>query len=43
MSTMLMSTCAFGGFEVVMEAYRQAAKNGYMFGCFGDVMLIMND
>lgn len=43
MSTMLMSTCAFGGFDIVMEAYKQASKNGYMFGCFGDVMLIMND
>lgn len=42
-STMLMSTCAFGGYELVMEAYRQAVDNGYSFGCFGDVMLILND
>ncbi len=42
-STMLMSTCAFGGYDIVMEAYNEAVKNGFMFGCFGDVMLIVND
>lgn len=43
LSTMLMATCTFGGYELVMDAYRDAVKNGYMFGCFGDVMLIVND
>lgn len=43
MSTMVMSTCAFGGYEIVMEAYRQAIKAGFKVGCFGDVMLIVND
>lgn len=43
MSTMLMSTCAFGGYDIVMDAYKQAAAAGYSFGCFGDVMLILND
>ena len=43
MSTMLMSTCAFGGYEIVMEAYKQALKAGFKVGCFGDVMLIVND
>ena len=43
LSTMLMSTCAFGGYEIVMEGYKQALKAGYKFGCFGDVMLIVND
>lgn len=43
LSTMLMSTCAFGGYDIVMEGYRQALKAGYKFGCFGDVMLIVND
>jgi len=38
-----MSTCAFGGYEIVMEGYKQALKAGYKFGCFGDVMLIVND
>lgn len=42
-STMMMSTCAFGGYDIVMEGYRQAVKNDYKFGCFGDVMLILND
>lgn len=42
-STMLMSTCAFGGYDIVMEAYNLAVKNGYKFGCFGDSLLIIND
>ena len=42
-STMLMQTCAFGGYDLVMEAYNLAAKNDYSFGCFGDAMLILND
>ena len=43
LSTMLMSTCAFGGYDAVMEGYRQAIKAGFKVGCFGDVMLILND
>ncbi len=43
LSTMLMSTCAFGGYDAVMEGYKQAIKAGYNVGCFGDVMLILND
>lgn len=42
-STMLMQTCAFGGYDIVMEAYNMASKHGYMFGCFGDSLLILND
>ncbi|MBO7646052.1 MAG: tRNA preQ1(34) S-adenosylmethionine ribosyltransferase-isomerase QueA [Prevotella sp.] len=42
-STMVMATAAFGGYDLVMDAYNQALKAGYSFGCFGDVMLIMND
>ncbi len=42
-STMLMQTAAFGGYDLVMEAYNMAVKNGYMFGCFGDSLLILND
>lgn len=42
-STMLMETCAFGGYDIVMEAYNLASKNGYQFGCFGDSLLILND
>lgn len=43
MSTLLMSTAAFGGYELVMEGYKLAVKHGYKFGCFGDAMLILND
>ncbi len=42
-SVMMMETCAFGGYDLVMEAYKQAVKAGYNFGCFGDVILIVND
>ena len=42
-STLLMETAAFGGYELVMEAYDMAVKNGYKFGCFGDSLLILND
>ncbi len=42
-STMLMATAAFGGYDLIMEAYKKAIDNGYMFGCYGDAMLILDD
>ncbi|GAB6982098.1 S-adenosylmethionine:tRNA ribosyltransferase-isomerase [Prevotella dentasini] len=42
-STLLMETAAFGGYDLVMEAYDKAVKAGYNFGCFGDALLILND
>lgn len=42
-SPLLMETAAFGGYDLVMEAYNLAVKHGYMFGCFGDGLLILND
>mgnify|MGYP004442982955 CR=1 FL=1 len=42
-STMLMLTCAFGGYDQVMRAYREAVKEGYRFGTYGDALLILND
>lgn len=42
-STMLMSTAAFGGYDIVMEAYEKAVENGYRFGCYGDALLIVDD
>ncbi len=40
-STQLMMVAAFGGYELVMEAYRQAKQEGYRFGTYGDAMLIL--
>lgn len=40
-STMLMSIAAFGGFENVMAAYRQALEQDYKFGPYGDALLIV--
>lgn len=42
-STLLMSACAFGGYELIMQAYEMAIENGYRFGCYGDAMIILND
>lgn len=42
-STMLMTAAAFGGYDIVMEAYKLAMKHGYKFGCYGDAMLLLND
>jgi S-adenosylmethionine:tRNA ribosyltransferase-isomerase len=42
-STMVMATAAFGGYDLVMEAYNQAVEKGYKFGCYGDAMLILDD
>ena len=43
MSTLLMSSCAFGGYDLVMQAYNIALEQGYRFGCSGDAMLILDD
>ena len=43
LSTLLMLTAAFGGFEKTMECYHIAVKEGYKFGCFGDSLLILPD
>lgn len=40
-SPMLMMVAAFGGYEFVMEAYRQAVAEKYRFLTFGDAMLIL--
>lgn len=41
MSTLLMLTAAYAGYENTMEAYKEALKEDYMFGPFGDAMLII--
>ncbi len=38
----IMLTAAFGGYENTMAAYKQALKKDYMFGPFGDAMLIVD-
>ena len=43
LSVMLMMTCAFGGYEAVMDAYQQALDNDYKFGAYGDALLILKD
>ena len=40
-STLLMMACAFGGYELVMDAYQTAIKEGYRFFSYGDAMLII--
>jgi S-adenosylmethionine:tRNA ribosyltransferase-isomerase len=40
-STLLMLVCAFGGYEPVMAAYREAVKQGYRFYSYGDAMVII--
>ncbi len=49
-STMLMIACAFGGYDLIMKAYKEALKfnendpqKRYRFGTYGDAMLILQD
>ena len=40
-SSLLIMICAFGGYELVMEAYQEAIKRDYKFFSYGDAMLII--
>ena len=40
-STLLMMICAFGGYDLVMKAYKEAIKEKYNFFSYGDAMLIL--
>lgn len=40
-SILLMSTCAFGGYDLIMKAYEVALKEKYKFFTYGDAMLII--
>ena len=42
-STMLMNQTAFGGYEDVMRLYDEAVEKKYMFGFYGDAILILHD
>lgn len=41
-SSQQLMVSAFGGFEVIKEAYNVALKEGYRFGDYGDAMLIID-
>lgn len=41
LSTLLMMTASFGGYELIVDAYDVALKEGYKFGAYGDAMLIL--
>lgn len=40
-STLLMTTAAFGGYDLTMKAYKEAIKEKYRFFSYGDAMLIL--
>ncbi|MBR9830597.1 tRNA preQ1(34) S-adenosylmethionine ribosyltransferase-isomerase QueA [bacterium] len=40
-STLLMMTAAFGGYDLIMKAYKEAIKEKYRFYSYGDAMLIL--
>jgi S-adenosylmethionine:tRNA ribosyltransferase-isomerase len=40
-STLLMMVAAFGGYDHVMKAYKEAIKEKYRFYAYGDAMLII--
>ncbi len=40
-TSLLIMICAFGGFELMMEAYEKAVEEKYRFYSYGDAMLIM--
>ena len=42
LSTLLMLVAAYGGYELIMEAYDVALKEDYRFGTYGDAMLILD-
>jgi len=41
LSTLLMMTASFGGYDLIMKAYKDAVKEKYRFGAYGDAMLII--
>ena len=40
-SSLLMLVCAFGGRDLVLDAYRQAVAERYRFYSYGDAMLLL--
>ena len=42
-STMMMATAAFAGYDLTVKAYKLALKHKFLFGCYGDAMLVVDD
>ena len=40
-SSLLIMVCAFGGYDLIMKAYKEAIKEKYRFFSYGDAMLII--
>jgi len=40
-SSLLIMICAFGGYDLIMKAYKEAVKKEYAFFSYGDAMLII--
>ena len=40
-SSLFIMVCAFGGYDLMMDAYQQAIKKKYRFFSYGDAMLIL--
>ncbi|MCF8237562.1 MAG: tRNA preQ1(34) S-adenosylmethionine ribosyltransferase-isomerase QueA [Saprospiraceae bacterium] len=40
-SSVMIMVCAFGGYDLIMDAYKQAVKEKYRFYTYGDAMLII--
>jgi S-adenosylmethionine:tRNA ribosyltransferase-isomerase len=40
-SSLLILTSAFGGYDLIMEAYKKAIKDQYKFSTYGDAMLVL--
>ncbi len=41
LTTLVMTSAAFAGYDFLFEAYEIAKKEGYRFGTYGDAMLIL--
>lgn len=40
-TSLLIMTCAFAGYDLIMDAYQVAIKEKYQFFSYGDAMLIL--
>jgi S-adenosylmethionine:tRNA ribosyltransferase-isomerase len=41
-TSLIIMVCAFGGYDLIMKAYKEAVKKKYRFFSYGDAMLIMD-